>query len=89
MSTVFFVLDSFTEVLAKTSLIQLIAGGLIAHIAILDMLKDPITRNPILFLEDFFEIKIHNWINFFALDIAILVIFIGLMKRIKSRTPFS
>lgn len=88
MSTVFFILDSFSEIMAKTSLIQIIAGGLIAYISILSMLKDPITRKPILFIEDFFEINIHNWFNVFALDIAILVVFIGLMNRIKNRKPF-
>lgn len=82
--TVFYVLDYFSEIMAKTSLVQIIAGGLIAHIAILDMLKDPITENPILYIEDFFQINIHYWYNMFALDIAILVIFIGLMKMIKS-----
>jgi predicted tellurium resistance membrane protein TerC len=84
VSTVFYVLDYFSEIMARTSLVQIIAGGLIAHIAILDMLKDPITENPILYLEDFFQINIHHWYNMFALDIAILVIFIGLMKRINS-----
>jgi predicted tellurium resistance membrane protein TerC len=85
VSTVFYVLDYFSEIMAKTSLVQIIAGGLIAHIAILDMLKDPITETPILYIEDFFQINIHHWYNMFALDIAILVIFIGLMKRINSR----
>lgn len=84
VSTVFYVLDYFSEIMAKTSLVQIIAGGLIAHIAILDMLKDPITENPILYIEDFFQINIHHWYNMFALDIAILVIFIGLMKMINS-----
>lgn len=84
VSTVFYVLDYFSEIMARTSLVQILAGGLIAHIAILDMLEDPITENPILYIEDFFQINIHHWYNMFALDIAILVIFIGLMKMINS-----
>jgi hypothetical protein len=50
------------------------------------MLKDPITQNPIGFIEDFFKIQIDHWINVFALDIALLVVFIGLMNRLKNRT---
>lgn len=84
VSTVFIVFDFFSEIMTKTYLVQILAGGLIAHIAILDMLKDPITEQPILFLEDFFKINIHNWYNMFAVDIALLVIFIGLMNRIKT-----
>lgn len=84
VSTVFIVFDFFSEIMKKTYLVQILAGGLIAHIAILDMLKDPITEQPILFLEDFFKINIHNWYNMFAVDIALLVIFIGLMNRIKT-----
>ena len=88
VSTVFFILDSISEIMTKTSLVQIIAGGLIAYISVLGMLKDPIARKPILLVEDFFEITIHNWFNVFALDIAILVVFIGLMNRYKNRKLF-
>ncbi|WP_458414256.1 TerC family protein [Schinkia sp. CFF1] len=88
ITTVFLLLDSFFYILTKSSIIQVIASGLIAHIAILGLLKDPITRIPVILIEDLFEININNWINVFALDISILFIIIGLMKRIKRSKTF-
>jgi predicted tellurium resistance membrane protein TerC len=85
VSTVFLFLDLFSEIFVKSSLIQIIASGLIAYISILSMVKDPITKSPIVFIEDFFEIQINHWINIFALDMALLVVFIGLMNRLKNR----
>ncbi|WP_223587543.1 TerC family protein [Neobacillus bataviensis] len=86
VSAVFFLYNSFSEILGNTSWIQVIASGLIAHIAILSIVKDPITRIPVLFIEKFFEIHINSWINIFALDIAIIVIIIGVIRRFQNRT---
>ncbi len=85
VSTVFLLLDLFSEILVKSSLVQIIASGLIAYISILSIVKDPMTRSPIGFIEDFFEIQINHWINVLALDMALLVVFIGLMNRLKNR----
>lgn len=86
VSILFILYCSFTDILGNTSWIQVIASGLIAHIAILGIVKDPITKNPLMFIEDFFEININTWINVFALDIAVIIIIIGIIRRIQNRT---
>lgn len=86
VSAVFFLYHSFSDILGNTSWIQVITSGLLAHIAILNIVKDPITKIPILFIEEFFEININSWINVFALDIAIIVIIIGVIRRLQNRT---
>lgn len=86
ISCVLIIFNLFSDILGKTSWIQIIAGGLIAHIAILSMVKDPITKNPLLFIEDLLEIHIDKWINVFALDIALIIIVVGLVRRIQNGT---
>jgi predicted tellurium resistance membrane protein TerC len=88
VSTVFIIFNSFSEILGNTSWIQIIASGLIAHIAILGMVKDPLAKNPLLFIENFLEIHINKWINVFALDVALIIIIIGVIRRIQNRTSF-
>ncbi len=79
---------SFSDILGNTSWIQVIASGLIAHIAILSIVKDPIIKTPLKLIENYLEIHINNWINVFALDVAIIIIMIGVLRRIKNRTSF-
>lgn len=89
VATVFIVFFSYSELFIATSWIQIIASGLIAHIAILGIVKDPITKKPISLLESFFNIEIHNWIHIFALDMAIIIVIIGVIKKIQSQAPLS
>ena len=86
--TFFILYSSFTDILGNTSWIQVIASGLIAHIAILSIVKDPIIKTPLKLIENYLEIHINNWINVFALDVAIITIMIGVLRRIKNRTSF-
>jgi predicted tellurium resistance membrane protein TerC len=88
VATVFMLFFSYSEAIIGTSWIQIIASGLIAHIAILDIIRDPLTEKPIIMLENFFEIEIHKWIHMFALDIAIIIVIIGIIKRIQTKVPF-
>ncbi|MBA9029432.1 TerC family protein [Peribacillus huizhouensis] len=89
ISTIFIIINLFSEIIADTSWIQIIVNGLIAHVAILGIVKDPITKELLIFLEGFLEIHINNWINVFALDIVIIIMFIGLIRRIQNRTSFN
>lgn len=83
--TLFTLYHSFSYVLG-TPLIQVITSGLITHIAILSIVKDPLMKGPLLLTEYFFKIHINNWINVFALDIAIILMIIGVMRIIQNRT---
>jgi predicted tellurium resistance membrane protein TerC len=85
VATVFIIFDSFSEVLANTSWIQIIASGLIGHMTVLSMVKDPVTENLISFIEWILEVDIERWINVFSLDIAIIIVIIGIMKRLQNR----
>jgi predicted tellurium resistance membrane protein TerC len=88
VSTLFILYCSFTDILENASWIQVIASGLIAHIAILSIVKDPIAKTPLKFIENYLDIQMNNWINVFALDVAIIIIMIGILRRIQNRTSF-
>ncbi|MGG1397049.1 tellurium resistance protein TerC [Bacillus salipaludis] len=88
VATIFIVFISFSKILGNTSWIQVIASGLIAHIAILGIARDSLSEHPLKFFEKFLEIHINNWINVFALDIAIFIIIFGVIRRLQNRTLF-
>ncbi|WP_428911606.1 TerC family protein [Niallia sp. Krafla_26] len=86
VSTLFILYRSFTDLLGNTSWIQVIASGLIAHMAILSIVKDPITKTPLVFIEKYLEIHMNNWINVFALDVAIIIMIMGVLRRMQNRS---
>ena len=86
VSTLLILYRSFTDILGNTSWIQVMASGLIAHMAILSIVKDPITNTPLTLIDNYFEINMNNWINVFALDVAIVIMIMGILRRLQYRT---
>ncbi|WP_338469747.1 hypothetical protein R4Z10_13105 [Niallia sp. XMNu-256] len=66
----------------------MIASGLIAHIAILSIVKDPIAGTSLMLIENYLDIHLHHWIDVFALDVAMVIMIIGVIRRINSRGIF-
>ena len=85
LTTVLAFFEFFSEILDKISWVQIVAGGLITHVAITGIFKDPMMKYPVSLLEKVWGFQLHEWINFIALDTAIFLILIGFMIKARNR----
>ncbi len=87
ITTVILIFESFSGILIDTSFAQIIACGLIGHIALLNIIKDPISKIHIIYREC--TGREHQWIDVLAvLDIAIIIIIVGVLRRLHNRNEF-
>ncbi|AEH54637.1 Integral membrane protein TerC [Heyndrickxia coagulans 2-6] len=66
-------------------MVQIVAGGLIAHVAVTGIFKDPVMKYPVSLLEKVWGFQLNEWINFIALDAAIFLILAGFMIKARNR----
>ncbi|MED4963933.1 TerC family protein [Heyndrickxia coagulans] len=85
LTTVLAFFEFFSEILDKISLVQIVAGGLIAHVAVTGIFKDPVMKYPVSLLEKVWGFQLNEWINFIALDAAIFLILAGFMIKARNR----
>lgn len=85
LTTVLAFFEFFSEILDKISLVQIVAGGLTAHVAVTGIFKDPVMKYPVSLLEKVWGFQLNEWIDFIALDAAIFLILAGFMIKARNR----
>lgn len=88
--TVFVLLRLLPKSVVESGWIQIIAAGLISHIAILGIVKDPLLANKLTQLDQMLKgTDISKAIQIIAVDIAIIMIIIGILKKFRHRDSLS
>lgn len=86
LMTAFVLLRLLPESVAESGWIQIIAAGLISHIAFLGIVKDPLLADKLIRLDQMLKgTDISKAIQIIAVNIAIIMIIIGILKKNQTK----
>lgn len=85
---VFMLFGAFSEIFNTYAWVQIIAAGLMSQVAVLSLARDPLIKAGLTEIKPIIDLEnAAQWfnINIFAMDVAILIIIIGILRFMKHK----